>query len=128
MRGAAPLLLRLTAMGCLLAGLSHVIMGPTADMMLGAVIDAATLNDASLDSQNRFYGAAFTVYAAIFWIGASDVARYRHILSAGLLCFFFGGIARLVSMGLHGAPSALVIGLMASELLLPPLLWWMVRE
>lgn len=124
-----PLALRLLAIGCVFAGLTHVFMGQSADIMLGADISADTLADPSLDSQNRFYGAAFTLYGLLFWLCASDVARYRTVLSLVLAAFFFGGIARIISLATHGWPSPSVIGLAASELIIPPLLaLWLARR
>jgi hypothetical protein len=43
-------------------------------------------------------------------------------------CFFAGGLARLVSWALHGPPSPMVVALLVTELLLPPLLSvWLSR-
>lgn len=122
------LLLRLLAIGCIAAGLTHVFLGLGSDMMLGAHVSPETLKDASLDSQNRFYGAAFTLYGMLFWLCSNDVSRYRAVLQIVLTCFFFGGIARLISLALHGWPSPMVIGLSASELLIPPVIWLWLKK
>lgn len=119
--------LRLFAIGCILAGMTHVALGLGADTALGANPGAAAL-DASLDSQNRFYGMAFTVYGALTWLYTRDMTRYAPMFRVLMAAFFLGGLARLVSAALHGMPSALVLGLAASELLLPPLfLSWQRR-
>lgn len=55
--------LKLVAPVFFMVGAVHLILGPGADVLLGARLSAATLGDAVLDSQNRFYGVAFTVYA-----------------------------------------------------------------
>lgn len=122
------LALRVLAPGFVLAGLTHVFLGLGADAALGAHIAPETLADPSLDSQNRFYGACFTLYGVLFWIGAADLPRYRPILKAVIACFFFGGLVRLVSLALHGWPSTLVWGLALSELILPPILWWLLAR
>lgn len=122
------LVLRILAPGFVIAGLTHVFLGLGADMALGAHIAPETLMDPSLDSQNRFYGACFTLYGALLWIGSGDLTRYRPILKAAIACFFLGGLVRLVSVALHGWPSTLVWGLALSELILPPILWWLLAR
>lgn len=123
------LLIRVLGFGCILAGLSHVFLGAGAEVMLGANVSADTLTDASLDSQNRFYGAAFTLYGFLFLHSTRDLVRYRSVLDITLAFFFFGGIARVVSVALHGWPSPIIIGLAASELLIPPLIWmWLPKK
>lgn len=121
-------LLRILALGFVAAGLTHVLLGLGADATLGARIDPATMVDPSLDSQNRYYGASFTIYGALFWYAASDPAQHRTLLRILIAWFFLGGLARLVSVALHGMPSGPVAALAASELLLPPLLWWLVHR
>jgi hypothetical protein len=84
------LFIRIIAPGFVLAGLLHVFLGLGADVMLGADIPASVLNDASLDSQNRFYGISFTVYGVLLWIASTDLARYRTLLRVLILWFFLG--------------------------------------
>ena len=122
------IVLKILAPGFVIAGLTHVFLGLGADVALGAHVAPETLADASLDSQNRFYGACFTLYGILLWIGASDPVRYRPILRATFACFFFGGLVRLVSVALHGWPSTLVWSLALSELILPPILWWLLAR
>lgn len=122
------LVLRVVALGFVLAGLSHVFLGPGADVALGANILPETLADATLDSQNRFYGASFTIYGVLFWIASGDLVRYATLLRVLILWFFFGGLVRLVSVGLKGWPSDMVWALALSELILPPILWWLVQR
>lgn len=121
------LLLRLFAIGCILAGLSHVALGLGADAALGANPGEAML-EASLDSQNRFYGMTFTVYGALTWLFTTDTARYGTMFRTLMVIFFLGGLARLLSIAIHGMPSPMVCGLAVSELLLPPIfLFWQAR-
>ncbi len=122
------LVLRVIAPGFVLAGLLHTFLGLGADAMLGAQVSPEMLADATLDSQNRFYGASFTLYGILFWIAAGDLARHRTLLHILLLWFFLGGLVRLVSVVLKGWPSDMVCALALSELILPPVLWWMVRS
>lgn len=123
------LVLRVIAPGFVLAGLLHVFLGLGADVLLGAHLSPDTLADASLDSQNRYYGISFTIYGVLFWIAAGDLGRYRTVLRILIGWFFLGGLMRLVSIALKGWPSEMVWALALSELILPPILWWlMLRE
>lgn len=122
------ILLKTTGAAMVLAGLSHVVMGPAADVLLGAKIPEAIVTEPSLDSQNRFYGASFTLSGVLMWIAASDLARHRLILRLVLIWFFIGGLARLVSLSLRGWPSDMIVVLTLLELVLPPLLWWLAKR
>ena len=122
------LLLRLTAPVFLLVGALHLALGVGAEVMLGAKLPSAALSDAVLDSQNRFYGIAFTLYGVLFLICASDLHKYATVLRAVLWVFFAAGLARLVSIAVHGLPSMLVLVLLDTELILPPvLLVWLSK-
>ena len=122
------LLLRLTAPVFLLVGALHLALGVGADVMLGAKLPSAALSDAVLDSQNRFYGIAFTLYGVLFLICASDLHKYATVLRAVLWVFFAAGLAQLVSIAVHGLPSMLVLVLLDTELILPPvLLVWLSK-
>ncbi|HTZ71853.1 MAG TPA: DUF4345 family protein, partial [Acetobacteraceae bacterium] len=90
-----PLALRLTAMVAVLVGLTHLIFGLGADVMLGAHIPPATLADPVLDSQNRFYGVAFAGYGALLWLAASDIWRHATLIRVLAAFVFLGGVARL---------------------------------
>jgi hypothetical protein len=109
------------------AGL-HLVFGVGADQMLGAVLSPETITEPSLDSQNRFYGVAFAFYGVALFTCGTDLRRFRPILLAALAVFFLAGCARLVSWGLHGAPAPLVMGLMAAEITLPPVLYVWLRR
>ena len=122
------LLLRFTAPVFLLVGALHLALGVGAEVMLGAMLPSAALSDAVLDSQNRFYGIAFTLYGVLFLICASDLHKYATVLRAVLWVFFAAGLARLVSIAVHGLPSMLVLVLLDTELILPPvLLVWLSK-
>ena len=106
----------------------HLILGLGADQMLGAVVPPEAANDPSLDSQNRFYGVAFAFYGVALYICSTDLARFQPILKAALGVFFLAGCARLVSLGIHGVPAPLILGLMATELGIPPALYLWLRK
>ena len=117
--------LRATAAVFFLAGSMHVILGLGADQMLGAGVSSQTMLDAGLDSQNRFYGAIFTLYGVIFCMAAANLARYLPILKATVWVFFLAGLVRFISVWLFVWPPPLIAALYAAEVLLPPfLIFW----
>jgi hypothetical protein len=120
--------LRVTAPIFLFVGALHIVLGVNADVLLGARLPPEIIADPALDSQNRFYGAAFTLYGVLIWLCASDVAKYATVLRCTLWVLFAAGAARLVSIDLHGMPPIPVVALLFMELVAPPLvLWWLSR-
>lgn len=120
--------LRVVAAIITLVGLSHVIWGPGADVLLGAELSSAALSDPVLDSQNRFYGTTFIGYGGLLFLCATDVRKYATVFSLVIGFIFLGGVARLVSAVQVGLPPPLVIGLIASELIgIPVVVWWHAR-
>ncbi|MEQ8859964.1 MAG: DUF4345 family protein [Pseudomonadales bacterium] len=103
-------------------GALHLALGLGADVMLGAAIPPGVLLDPVLDSQNRFYGVAFSLYGVLLFICAADLEKYQTVLRAVLLVFLAAGAARVVSVAVSGVPALPVVLLLASELLLPPVL------
>ena len=109
-------------------GLLHLVLGLKADAMLGARLPPAVIADPVLDSQNRFYGVAFMLYGVLLYVGASDLKRYLPVVRWTLWLFFAAGLARLLSIALHGVPSPPVLLLLAVEVIgTPVLLWWISR-
>ena len=130
MRGETAFIwaLRATGVFIVLAGMMHVLFGLGADAMLGANVSASSLTDAGLDSQNRFYGAAFTLYGVLLIMVSRELTRYRPVLHALLGVFWLAGVARILSVVIHGWPPGLMLVLLGAELLLPPvLLFWSRR-
>jgi len=116
------LFLKISAPVFLLVGALHLVLGVGADVLLGARLPAEALADAALDSQNRFYGMAFSLYGVLLFLCGTDVAKYATVLRCVLWVFFAAGLARLVSIVTHGVPPPLVQSLLVTELVLPPLL------
>lgn len=114
--------LKVLSPGFLLVASLHLALGVRADVTLGAQLPPAVLADATLDSQNRFYGVAFGLYGVLLYVCAADLARYALIVRCVLWAFFAGGLARIVSLATHGWPPPAVLGLLALELAAPPLL------
>jgi hypothetical protein len=120
--------LKLVAPVFVLVGAAHLALGVGADVLLGAKLPPEALSDATLNSQNRFYGIAFTLYGVLFYLCATDLRKYATVLRCVIWVFFAAGVARLVSIATHGVPSVLVLTLLASELAIPPLLHlWLAR-
>ena len=118
-----PLLLKLLGVAFVLVGLGHVALGPGADMLLGANLSETSRLDPVLDSQNRFYGAAFTLYGVLLYYCSNDLARFLPILQIVFVVFFLSGVARLVSIAVVGWPSGLVMVLLVIEFVLPPVMY-----
>jgi hypothetical protein len=125
---AFVLFLRLVAPVFLAVGALHLVLGLGADALLGAKVSPDALADPALNSQNRFYGVAFTLYGVLFLLCATDVPKYAAVLRCALWVFFAAGLARLVSIATHGVPPPLVLALLASELMAPPLVVWWLRK
>lgn len=120
--------LKLCAPVFLLVGLLHLALGLQADVLLGARLSADAFADPTLDSQNRFYGVAFTLYGVLLFLCATDIVKYAQVLRCVLWVFFAAGVARLVALAIHGLPPVPVIALLLSELILPPVLvLWLNR-
>ena len=113
--------------GIILAvSLLHIALGPAADVLLGANYDEATLNNPVLDSQNRFYGAAFALYGLLLIYCSIDLVKYRTVLFILLATFFFAGLVRIISVIHTGWPPPVVVCLFIAELVIPPvLMYWL---
>jgi hypothetical protein len=111
-----------------IAGAMHLVYGPQADVMLGANISPEVIADPALDSQNRFYGVAFSLYGALLLLCASNLVKYAVVLRCLLWILFIAGLTRFISIYFYGILPPLVMALFVSEVLLPPLvIWWMSR-
>ena len=121
------LMLRIFGAIIFVVSASHLFLGLRADALLGANISSAVLAEPTLDSQNRFYGAAFAIYGVLLLLCATDIRRYEPVLRWAMAVFFIGGLARLVSIVIVGLPAPLILGLTAIELLAPPLLYVAMR-
>jgi len=116
------LFLKIASPVFVLVGALHLVLGVGADVLLGARLPAEALSDAALNSQNRFYGVAFSLYGVLLYLCATDLPKYATVMRCVLWVFFAAGLARLVSVATHGVPPPLVLALLATELALPPLL------
>lgn len=115
-----PLMLKIASPIFVFVGLLHLTLGLQADVLLGADLPTDLLTDPVLDSQNRFYGVAFTIYGFLLYLCANDLHRYQMVVRILLWVFFAAGCARFVSIALFGVPSVQVLVLLCSEIILPP--------
>ena len=122
------LVLKLLAPVFFIVGALHLVLGLGADALLGARISAEAMTDPALDSQNRFYAIAFTLYGALCFLCSTDIPKYATVLRCVLWVFFAAGLARFVSIAVHGSPPPMIWLLLVGEVLPPPLLaWWLSR-
>lgn len=127
MTSALPAALKLMAVACLIPALIHGFLGVDGDMLIG-VPDRSQLPDPTLDSQNRFYGVAFGVYAVLLWVSAFDIRRYSTILRVLFALIFLAGCSRFIALFTFGWPSTEIIFLWSTEIIVPPILWfWLSR-
>ena len=122
------LVLKLLAPVFFIVGALHLVLGLGADALLGAKVSAEAMTDPALDSQNRFYAVAFTLYGVLLFLCSTDIPKYATVLRCVLWVFFVAGLARFVSIALHGSPPLMIWLLLVGEVLPPPLLaWWLSR-
>jgi hypothetical protein len=115
----------LAAVFLLVAGL-HLALGVGAEVLLGAKLSAEAIAEPTLNSQDRFYGAAFSLNAVVLDLASKNLKRYEPLLKALCIICFIAGLSRILSWALHGAPAPLVIFLGVTELVGPPvLLYWL---
>ena len=120
--------LKLLAPVFFIVGALHLVLGLGADVLLGAKVSAETMTDPALDSQNRFYAVAFTLYGVLLFLCSTDIPKYAPVLRCVLWVFFAAGLARFVSIALHGSPPPMIWLLLVGEVVPPPLLaWWLSR-
>lgn len=122
------LTLRILALGIFGVSLIHIFLGVSSEVLLGSGISHPSLLDPNLDSQNRFYGAAFSLYGAVFWLCSRDITQFQHFLVMAFALFFLAGVARLISIALVGWPSLPILGLGAIEILGPPIMYHWLRQ
>ena len=115
--------LKALAVGVFAVAFVHILLGVSAEPLLGSGISEISQADPSLDSQNRFYGAAFSLFGGLWWLSSCDVAKYQKVLKLSFLIFFLAGASRLVSIGMLGLPSIPIIALTGVELIGPPLMF-----
>lgn len=108
------------AMGvaCTLIGAYHVLLGVSS-------VPGAELAGATVDSRERFYNAIFLGYG-LAWIWA---ARQQPIPATAIRwlagVFALSAVGRLLSLAVHGQPHWFQLPLIALEVVLPPIFFWL---
>jgi hypothetical protein len=101
-----------TGVACAAIGVLHVVTGAWSVPGEGGL-------GATVDNRERFYGAVFLGYG-LAWIWAvRSLPRPRPVLRALALVLLLGGLARLLSVAVHGQPHWFQSVLTVVELLLP---------
>ena len=106
---------------CVILGLSIAIIGLWHVGQGASVILGAGDFSASVDSEDRFFGAIFFGYGLGWLLCATDPARWRLSLYGQSAIFLLGGLARMISLVQVGRPHDLYLylWLMAIELVVP---------
>lgn len=121
------IVLRVPAVSLLAVSALHLALGLRADVLLGIALPASVIASPGLFSQNRFFGVAYGLYAAVLWLAAGDLQRSRPVLCAALWLTLLAGLV-LLALLQFGVPPVPVLPLSATELLIPPLLLaWLGR-
>jgi hypothetical protein len=101
------------------AGLSGVLLGPA---MTGAAADVST------DSHVRYLSGLLLGIGLAFWSAIPRIEHRTGRFRLLTLIVFVGGLARLYGLAVAGVPSAPMMGGLAMELLVTPLLClWQAR-
>lgn len=127
MTAKLPLVLKVMAVTCLVPALLHGLLGVKGDMLIGAPLPNVV--DATVDSQNCFYGVAFGGYAILLWLASTNIKQYAAILYILFAAIFVAGCAQFLAYFAYGMPSTEVMLLWSTEIALPPILWlWLKRH
>lgn len=70
------IVLRVLAVSLLAVSALHLAMGLRADVLLCIALPESVVTDPGLSSQNRFFGVAYALYAAVLWLAAGDLHRF----------------------------------------------------
>ena len=97
---------------CLAIGVFHIVGGI-------ASVPGEARAGATVDSRERFYGVLFAAYGvAWIWAGRRAVVP-RTLVRALAAVMFLGGVARLLSIAVYGAPQWFQTVLLVVELVVP---------
>jgi hypothetical protein len=112
MRKSLQVLLAVGGATAIFISILHVIFGP-------ACIPGSIPVNATMDSEDRFYGTLFGAYgAALLWC-IKDIEHKGLYVRLLALVFFIGGLARIVSVIAVGLPNTFFITMTIIELILP---------
>jgi hypothetical protein len=107
----------LALFGVIVIGISlaHFALGPD------AIIGGSHVN-ATSDGEDRFFaGLVFSFGVALVWC-SREAERKRIYINLLAAVFFVGGVGRLISLVVVGAPHPFYIAMLVLELGLPPVM------
>jgi hypothetical protein len=117
-----------------IAGLSFYIIGPDKTLALilegmrpllnnpDVIVDMGTPN---VDSELRFFAPFFVAYGGLVFLCAKHLRTHLYYVPHLLTIFLLGGLGRVISYFIIGTPHPLFIPLMAIEIGLPILLYFL---
>jgi hypothetical protein len=111
-------LLLILGASCFVIGLMHIAIGPS-------IIPGGVPVNATMDSEDRFFGALFAAYGAACLCCAGAVFERLTVAVMLAAAFFLGGLARLVSIAAVGLPHPFFIAMTAIETMVPPVMVWL---
>lgn len=118
---AVKLIIGLGGVTVVIVALLHIVFGPT-------VIPGGMPVNATLDSEDRFYGAIFLAYGlALLWCVAG-IEQKLHFVRFLIAAMFVGGLTRLISMLVVGLPHSFFIALTVIELGLPVIIFLLLSR
>jgi hypothetical protein len=101
--------------------LAHMAIGPR------AIIGGTAVNP-TMAGEDRFFAGVFLCSGiALLWC-ARDVQHKRVYVNLLAAVFFVGGLGRLLSVAIDGAPHPFYLAMLAVELVLPPLMVVVARR
>ena len=110
----------LTGVICVGIGVYHALFG------VDSVIGAGPA-DATVDSQERFYGALFAGYGAAWILAARQEPISANVIRLLAGTMFLGGAARVISWVDRGAPNWFYAVMMAVEFAVPAVFFALVQ-
>ena len=112
MRRSLQVFLALFGSVAIAIALLHIVFGPSA-------IPGSVPVNATMDSEDRFYGTLFGAYGvAVLWC-VKDVEQKSGVVYFLLATFFVAGLARVVSIAAVGLPDPFFVAMLALELVIP---------
>lgn len=106
----------------LLFAITLVALATGLNVMIGgasAVPGVEGETPVSVDNELRFFAIFWIAYGLFCAWVASNLSVRQHFVDAIALVFFLGGVARVLSYLNLGAPSGVLVGATALELVLP---------
>lgn len=112
----------------LITGVVDLLLGAQAINTLGPALSVESLENATLNSQLRFFAAIWLGYGAGLIIVAMDVEKHVVLFRLLAIFLFLSGIGRLASIVQFGMPAPPLVVATGIELVFIPILYiWHTR-